>query len=99
MNKHELIHNQERHQYEYHIGDNIARVEYIKSNNGEVYLTHTEVPAALGGQGIASALVDDVLQEIEHDDLKIVPICPFIANYVNKNPKWKPLLMEGMNVE
>lgn len=44
----ELIDNEEKHQYEFHIESYTPRIEYIKSSNGEIYLTHAEVPAALG---------------------------------------------------
>ncbi len=36
-----LIDNAERHQYEFHIESLVPRIEYIKSSNGEIYLTHT----------------------------------------------------------
>ncbi len=40
----ELIDNEEKHQYEFHVEGYVPRIEYIKSLNGEIYLTHTEVP-------------------------------------------------------
>ena len=46
-----LIDNEEKHRYEFQIDDKIAKIDYIKSNNGEIYLVHTEVPASLGGRG------------------------------------------------
>ena len=45
-----LIDNEEKHRYEFQIDDKIAEIDYIKSNNGEIYLVHTEVPASLGGK-------------------------------------------------
>lgn len=42
-----LIDNEEKHRYEFQIDDKIAKIDYIKSNNGEIYLVHTEVPASL----------------------------------------------------
>ena len=45
-----LIDNEEKHRYEFQIDDKIAKIDYIKSNNGEIYLVHTEVPASLGGR-------------------------------------------------
>lgn len=42
-----LTDNTEKHQYEFHIEGLVPRIEYIKTNNGEIYLTHTEVPYAL----------------------------------------------------
>ena len=43
----ELIDNEERHQYEFHVDKYTPKIEYIKSTNGEIYLTHTEVPTQL----------------------------------------------------
>mgnify|MGYP001442235919 CR=1 FL=1 len=61
----ELIDNEEKHQYEFHVEGYVPRIEYIKSLNGEIYLTHTEVPAALGGHGIGSQFAEQVLTDIE----------------------------------
>ena len=71
----------------------------ILSENGEIYLTHTEVLPALEGKGIASQLVLKVLQDIEHKNLKLVPLCPFVAGYIQKHPEWKKLIMRGVRVE
>ena len=43
----ELIDNEERHQYEFHIERYVPRIEYIKNKDGVIYLTHTEVPWSL----------------------------------------------------
>ena len=51
-----LIDNEEKHRYEFQIDGKIAEIDYIKSNNGEIYLVHTEVPASLGGKGVGSQL-------------------------------------------
>ena len=48
-----LIDNEEKHRYEFQIDGKIAEIDYIKSNNGEIYLVHTEVPASLGGKGVS----------------------------------------------
>ena len=59
-----LIDNEERHQYEFHVDKYTPKIEYIKSTNGEIYLTHTEVPTQLGGKGIGSQLVEKALKDI-----------------------------------
>lgn len=99
MEKHKLIHDLEKHQYEYHIDGNTPRVEYILSNDRQIYITHTEVPSELEGRGIASALVEDVLCELDREGARITPICPFVSGYIRKNPDWKRLLMDGIDVE
>lgn len=94
----ELIDNEERHQYEFHIERYIPRIEYIKSKNGEIYLTHTEVPVELEGKGVGSLLVEKALMDIESKDLRLVPLCPFVAAYIHKHPDWRRIVMRGINV-
>ena len=98
MENNKLIDNVALHQYEFRIGDLIPRIEYIKTKNGEIYLTHTEVPSALEGKGVGSSLVRLALEDIERQQLRLVPLCPFVAGYVQKHPEWKRLVMEGVNI-
>lgn len=95
----ELIDNGDKHQYEFHIDGYIPKIEYIKSKNGEIYLTHTEVPTALEGKGIGSQLVKKVLTDIKEKDLRLVPLCPFVAAYIHKHPEWKQIVMKGINIK
>ncbi|MCD8092163.1 MAG: N-acetyltransferase [Bacteroides sp.] len=94
----ELIGNKERRQYEFHIEKYTPRIEYIKSSNGEIYLTHTEVPPALNGRGIGSLLVEKSLKDIEDQGLRLVPLCPFVAAYIHKHPEWKRIVLRGVHV-
>lgn len=98
MENYELIDNKERHQYEFHIDKSVPRIEYILSKNGEIYLTHTEVPAALGGKGVGTQLVKKALEDIEKRDLRLVPLCPFVATYIHKHPEWKRIVMKGIEI-
>ncbi len=88
----ELIDNIDENQYEFRIGKHIAKIEYIKTDKGEIYLTHTETPVELEGQGIASALTKKVLADIEKKGLRLVPLCPFVAGYIRKHPEWGKLV-------
>ena len=92
-----LIDNEEKHQYEFHIDDKLAKIEYIKSKEGEIYLTHTEVPAGLGGRGVGSQLAEKVLANIESQGLRLVPLCPFVAGFIHKYPDWKRIVMRGIS--
>ena len=95
----ELIDNEEKHQYEFHIESYTPRIEYIKSSNGEIYLTHTEVPAALGGHGIGSQLAEKVLTDIERQGLRLVPLWPLVAGNIQKDPEWKRIVIRGVNIQ
>lgn len=98
MGTYKLTDNKDKKQYEFHIASFIPKIEYIKNNNGEIYLTHTEVPIELGGRGIGSELVKQVLEDIEKQGLRLVPLCPFVASYIQKHPEWKRIVMKGINM-
>ena len=93
-----VIDNPSAKQYEAKVEDSLARIEYIKAQD-KIYLTHTEVPQALEGKGIGSALVLKVLEDIEEKGLTLVPLCPFVALYLKRHPEWKRLVMKGINIE
>ncbi len=86
-----LIDNEDEKQYEFHIEDNIAKIEYVKQP-GKIYLTHTEVPESLEGKGIGSALVRQVLEDIREKGLILVPLCPFVAAYISQHPEYQILV-------
>jgi len=99
MSKYQLTDNSEKRQYEFAVEGFTPRIEYIKTAEGEIYLTHTEVPAELGGRGIASALAKQTMQDIDKQGLKLVPVCPFIATYIDKHPEWKKLIFRGVKFQ
>lgn len=97
MREYELYNNVEKHQYEFHIDNHTPRIEYIQVKD-EIYLTHTEVPAALEGKGIASRLILAALKDIEIQKLNLIPLCPFVAAYLKRHPEWKKILKPNINI-
>ncbi|UWX55275.1 N-acetyltransferase [Maribacter litopenaei] len=90
--------NPDKKRYEVTVEGSTAFVEYIKAKD-KIYLTHTEVPTTLEGKGIGSSLVLKVMEDVERQDLTLVPLCPFVAMYLKKHPEWKKLVMKGVNIE
>lgn len=95
----ELINNEIRRQYEFHIDRYIPKIEYIINNDNDIFLTHTEVHPALGGKGIGTQLVRKTLGDIEDKGMSVVPLCPFVAGYIKKNPEWMRVVKKGINVK
>jgi uncharacterized protein len=93
-----LIDKEEEKQYEFHIDGLVPRVEYAKVLD-HIYLNHTEVPPELKGKNIGKILVKKVLEDIEKKKLTLVPLCPFVASYIKRNPEWKRLLYKGVKIE
>ncbi len=95
--EYELIDNIEKKRYEFKIDGYTPIIEYIKAKD-KIYLTHTEVPNELAGRGIGTALVRAALEDVKAKGLTLVPLCPFVALYIKRNPEWKELVLKGINI-
>ena len=69
-----------------------AALAFYRLHDGVMTFTHTEVPASLRGRGIGSALMHGVLDSVRAQGLKVVPRCPFVAQYIARNPEFGDLL-------
>jgi predicted GNAT family acetyltransferase len=47
--------------------------------------THTEVDDAYEGQGVGSTLVRHVLDDARTRHLEVIPVCPFVREYVARH--------------
>lgn len=74
------------------------KIGYIKSSNGVVYLTHTEVPPDLKRRRIGYRLVEKVLANVGRQSRRLVSLCTFVVMCIQKYPGWKRLLPEGFRV-
>lgn len=94
-----LQNNESSRQFEWHIEGKIAKIEYdFSADKKRIFLIHTEIPAALEGQGVASRLVQAVLEHIEEKGWKLVPLCPYVKSYLKRHPEYKRLLDKGISI-
>lgn len=78
--------NDEAGRYEIWVGDTLGGfTEFIEESGGRVLFPHTEIDPAFGGQGLGGHLVGDALADIARRGGIIVPLCPFVQNYLRKN--------------
>ncbi|BCA60009.1 acetyltransferase [Sphingomonas sp. HMP6] len=57
-----------------------------------IVFTHTIVPKALEGRGVASKLIRAALDSARDRGLKVIPQCPFVAAFIEKHPEYRGLL-------
>ena len=69
-----------------------AFMNYKRAGN-VLTLKHTETPVAARGRGIASNLVEAVLEEARARGLKIAPRCPFVRAWLAKHPQYSDLVV------
>ena len=83
--------NRERLRYELRVEKGLA-VAYYEPRDGTLVFTHTVVPEALRGQGLASKLIKAALDDARRRGLKVVPQCPFVARYIEGHPEERDLV-------
>lgn len=67
-------------------GDALA-VAHYRIADGAMIFTHTEVPRHLRGQGVATRLIAGALDAVRARGLRIVPLCSFVADYLERHPE------------
>jgi hypothetical protein len=89
----ELVHNEAAQRFEAHIGGQTAFLTYRRFPDRFV-LVHTEVPPALEDQGIAGKLVAAALDFARAAHLRVIPLCPYVSDFISKHPEYLDLVSE-----
>lgn len=86
-----VIHSPQADRFEARVQGQLALCSYRRQGDVLV-LHHTEVPAALQGQGVAAALVQAALDWARAQGLKVRPTCSYVAAYMRRHPQTQDLL-------
>ncbi len=86
-----VVHRPELQRFEADLGSGRAVCAYRRSGETIVF-THTEVPTAFEGQGIAAALVRAALDWVRGEGLRASPRCSYVAQYMRRHPEVHDIL-------
>ena len=87
----EVKNNTAQNRYELEVDGELAVANYERQP-GRLVFTHTVVPDAISGRGVASILIRGALDGARAQQLKIVPQCQFVAAFVKKHPEYQDLI-------
>jgi uncharacterized protein len=87
----EISDNTALHRFELHVSGETAVLVYEKAGD-LLRLIHTEVPQSLEGKGVGSKLVSAVLGFAQGNNLSVVPLCPFVAQYMKRHPEYSAIV-------
>jgi hypothetical protein len=90
MNDLTLVNNEFLRQFEVHIDDNLARIEYSEQER-KIFLTKISIPEDIQNKDFEEAFIIKVLEFI-------VPTSPQIASFVRRNRRFKELLPVGIKL-
>lgn len=71
-------------------GKKLAEITWQRQGD-VLYVDHTFTDPSLRGQGVAGRLVDAVTQLAREENLKIMPICPYVVSKFNKDEQYKDI--------
>jgi predicted GNAT family acetyltransferase len=86
-----VVHNTRASRFEVQVGEELAVLEYQMRGNKMIF-THTGVPEALEGQGIASRMARVALDYAREKAHAVVPACEFMEVYLRRHPEYKSLV-------
>ena len=89
----EVRHNAAAHRFEADADGQLAVVDYV-ARDGTLILTHTYVPPAARGRGIAERLVRAAFAQAQAEGTRIVPGCSYVATFVRRHPEFQPLVAD-----
>ena len=89
--------NEAQKRFEVKQGEMTAYIDYIAMAK-KIIFTHTEVPPPLEGEGIGSLLARHVMEYARENDLKVIPLCPFLGSWLRRHHEYQHLVVPGMKV-
>jgi predicted GNAT family acetyltransferase len=60
--------------------------------SGRIIFVHTEIDDAYEGKGLGSQLAAEALDDVRRRGHLVVPLCPFIASYIERHPEYADLV-------
>lgn len=87
-----VVHNADEQRYEISVDNLLAGFTQAVEDSDVVTFPHTVVFDQFEGQGLASELVAEALDDIRVRGKKVVPTCPYVARFIDKHPDYADLL-------
>jgi predicted GNAT family acetyltransferase len=78
--------------YEITVDGGEAGIAAYMLRPGLIVFVHTEIDERFEGQGLASRLITFALDDARRRGLAVVPLCPFVTEYLQHHPEYVDLV-------
>jgi predicted GNAT family acetyltransferase len=82
----------EASRYELRVDGRLVGLLAYRRRENRIALTHAEVSEACEGRGFGSKLAATALDDARRQGLEVLPLCPFVAWYVDRHPQYAELV-------
>ena len=87
VEKLEVIHSPAENRFETWIEGQLSKLDYMEDGD-TIIMTHVGVYPEHRGQGVAGKLTQVALEYAKERSLRVIPMCPYIASYIRRNPQY-----------
>jgi predicted GNAT family acetyltransferase len=87
--------NPDRSRFEIIVDGEVGGVANYRVRDGLVIITHSQVDEKYQGQGVGSKLAKQTLDILRERAVRVVPACPFFAEYVVRHPEYDDILEDA----
>ena len=88
---HTIEHDSQTHRFTMPVEGHHCVLDY-ELEGSVMTITHTRVPDALAGRGLAGTLTRHVLEFAQGRQWQVVPQCSYVAAYIGRHPEYSNLL-------
>jgi uncharacterized protein len=88
----EVVDVPEKSRYELRLGGRLIGLAAYRRRDGRIAFTHTEVDESCEGRGFGTRLAAAALDDARRQGLRVLPLCPFVAHYVERHPEYQELV-------
>ena len=74
-------------------GEHAGELVYRDRGGNVVAFLHTEVDPSKQRRGLGGLLVGEALDDARGRGLHVVPVCPFVVEYVKRHPEYADLVV------
>lgn len=85
----------ERERYEVSVDGAVVGFSVYKARPGLIAFVHTEVAEKMQGHGLADRLIRFALEDARARGLAVLPFCPFVKAFIERNPEFAGLVPEA----
>lgn len=82
-----VVRNDEQSRYEGHLDGELATVVDFRRQGDVLTVTHTGTEPRWRGRGLAGETTRLALEDVRSAGLRVVPVCPFTADYFDQHPE------------
>jgi hypothetical protein len=86
----DIRHDRSAQRFETRVDGALCVLDY-RLAGGSMTITHTGVPPAVEGRGIAAALTRAAMESARAQGLKVVPACSYAAAWLRRHPEFADL--------